>query len=443
LTAQQVTFLRKLSRKTWAFFETFVGPEDNWLPPDNYQEFRGGGIAHRTSPTNMGLALLANLTAYDFGYISAGQFIERTTNTLHTMGELERHRGHFYNWYNTVSLKPLHPNYVSTVDSGNLAGHLLTLRPGLLSLADDAILNPQTFNGLRDTLEVMMEAAASTPLALLTQFQTDFNAACSSRTNSLVQAYLCLDGLTNRALAFADNLDTILLSPEKIGAQMSMGAEKNTGTAGLDLQVNQILKVPSTEVSEDALRLPILDSTPATHSEAASDHDASWWARALARQCRAALDELTFLAPWLLLPTAPGGLSNFPDLNEIPTLRDLVKIEEKLLPIIKQRLGIAAEHKWVLEFKRCLSTAAQRATKRISEAEKLAGQANEFARMEYGFLYDKVLRLLTIGYNVDELRCDASYYDLLASEARLTNFIAIAQGQVPQESWFALAACRS
>ncbi|MEO6697308.1 MAG: cyclic beta 1-2 glucan synthetase, partial [Gammaproteobacteria bacterium] len=82
LTVEQTVFLRKLARKTWAFFETFVGPEDHWLPPDNYQEYRGAAVAHRTSPTNMGLALLANLSAYDFGYIPAGQLIERTARTL-------------------------------------------------------------------------------------------------------------------------------------------------------------------------------------------------------------------------------------------------------------------------------------------------------------------------------------------------------------------------
>ena len=136
LTADQTIFLRKLSRKTWAFFETFVGPEDHWLPPDNYQEHPAPVVAHRTSPTNMGLALLANLSAYDFGYIAAGQLIERTASALRTMEGLERHRGHFYNWYDTQSLKPLPPLYVSTVDSGNLAGHLLTLRPGLLALPD-------------------------------------------------------------------------------------------------------------------------------------------------------------------------------------------------------------------------------------------------------------------------------------------------------------------
>ena len=108
-------------------------------------------VAHRTSPTNMGLALLANLSAYDFGYLSAGELIERTANALGTMQTLERHRGHFYNWYDTRSLKPLPPLYVSSVDSGNLACHLLTLRQGLLALADASILAPRCFEGLLDT----------------------------------------------------------------------------------------------------------------------------------------------------------------------------------------------------------------------------------------------------------------------------------------------------
>ena len=159
LTADQTLFLRKLSRKTWAFFETFVGPEDHWLPPDNYQEHPVAVVGHRTSPTNMGLALLANLSAYDFGYISAGQLIERTANAFHTMEALERHRGHFYNWYDTQSLKPLQPTYISTVDSGNLAGHLLTLRPGLLALPDQKILGARLFDGLSDTLRILVDTA--------------------------------------------------------------------------------------------------------------------------------------------------------------------------------------------------------------------------------------------------------------------------------------------
>ena len=161
LTAGQTLFLRKLSRKTWAFFETFVGPEDNWLPPDNYQENPEPVVAHRTSPTNMGLALLANLSAFDFGYISTGQLIERTANALTTMEALPQYRGHFYNWYDTLSLKPLTPKYVSTVDSGNLAAHLLTLRQGLLALPDQKIVHPKLFSGLSDTLAVLVDAIES------------------------------------------------------------------------------------------------------------------------------------------------------------------------------------------------------------------------------------------------------------------------------------------
>ena len=177
LTANQILFLRKLSRKTWAFFETFVGPEDHWLPPDNYQEHPASVIAHRTSPTNMGLALLANLSAYDFGTISAGKLIERTAKALHTMEGLERHQGHFYNWYDTRSLKPLPPLYISSVDSGNLAGHLLTLRPGLLGLADQKILGARFFESVSDTLGIFMDAAAAAPdvyaPARLVQLQQD------------------------------------------------------------------------------------------------------------------------------------------------------------------------------------------------------------------------------------------------------------------------------
>ena len=152
-------------------------------------------VAHRTSPTNMGLALLANLSAYDFGYISAGQLIERTTNALHTMEALERHRGHFYNWYDTQSLKPLLPTYVSTVDSGNLAGHLLTLRPGLLALPDQKILGLRFFDGLSDTLRVLEDAAGETTPAQLAQFQKHLESAYESRPTTLTAARLCLDRL--------------------------------------------------------------------------------------------------------------------------------------------------------------------------------------------------------------------------------------------------------
>src|SRR5207237_4692857 len=131
---QQRRFLGKLSRRTWRYFEVFVTAEENWLPPDNIQEQPNQSVASRTSPTNIGMALLANLAAYDFGYCSVGRLLERTQKTFGTLTRMERHRGHFYNWYDTHSLKPLPPLYVSTVDSGNLVGTLLVLRGGLLEL---------------------------------------------------------------------------------------------------------------------------------------------------------------------------------------------------------------------------------------------------------------------------------------------------------------------
>jgi cyclic beta-1,2-glucan synthetase len=356
LTSEQTAFLRKLSRKTWAFFETFVGPEDNWLPPDNYQEHPAPVVAHRTSPTNMGLSLLANLSALDFGYLSMGLFIERTTNTLSTMERLARYRGHFYNWYDTRSLDPLQPRYISTVDSGNLAAHLLTLRQGLLTLPDQKIVHPGLFNGLSDTLEVLADVVAAEestsrhPLtqspppgregAHLAQLRKDLESAYNSPPGTLTAARSSLAQLTTSAEELLSRIDTAGLLP---------------------------------------------------------DDRAAWWARAFTAQCQAALADLTILPP----------LTDC-SIDEVPTLRDLAK----------QGNDAAAE--------------------RILTIERLALQSEEMSRMEFDFLFDKASHLLAIGYNVDGHRRDTGYYDLLASEARLCCFLGIAQGQLPQESWFAL-----
>ena len=390
LTPDQILFLRKLCRRTWAFFETFVGPDDHWLPPDNYQEHPSAIVGHRTSPTNMGLALLANLSAYDFGYISVGQLIDRTTNALRTMEALERHRGHFYNWYDTQSLKPLQPTYISTVDSGNLAGHLLTLRPGLLALPDQKILGARWLDGLSDTLVILMDivggarGARGASAADLGQLHKGLKSASDSRPATLTATRTCLDRLTATATKVVDSLDA---DPES------------------------------------------------------SENGGKEWAQALARQCQGALDELTFLAPWILLPAFPNRLSDFRGIDEIPTLRELARFDVELLPAIAQRLGsdvTPEESEWLDKIRWLITESSQRARARITAIERLALQSGEFTRMEYDFLFDKARHLLAIGYNVGERRRDSSYYDLLASEARLAIFVAIAQGQLPQESWFSL-----
>lgn len=172
LSYEQRIFLRTSARRTWRYFADFVGPQENWLPPDNIQEYPVRAIAPRTSPTNMGMSLLANLSAYDFGYICAGELLRLTDHTLTTMEKLERYRGHFYNWYDTRTLEPLRPHYVSSVDSGNLIGSLLTLQAGLAELRDQPVLPASAFEGLRDTVQVLAESLApSSDLPLLRQLQ--------------------------------------------------------------------------------------------------------------------------------------------------------------------------------------------------------------------------------------------------------------------------------
>ena len=157
LTDTQNTFLLKMARKTWAYFERFVGPADNWLPPDNFQQHPVAVVAHRTSPTNIGLSILSGMSAHDFGYSSLSQLLERTEGCFATLQKMERFRGHFYNWYDTETLAPLLPRYVSTVDSGNLAAHVLTFRQGLFEALYEKIIGQNSFQGLLDTVLVLKD----------------------------------------------------------------------------------------------------------------------------------------------------------------------------------------------------------------------------------------------------------------------------------------------
>ena len=357
-TVAQLRFLRTLARKTWAFFEAHVGPQENWLPPDNIQEKPSLVIAHRTSPTNMGLSLLANLAAYDFGYLTVARLLERTAHALGTMQRMERHRGHFYNWYDTLSLQPLPPRYISAVDSGNLAGHLLTLRIGLLALVDAPLFDKRLLDGLGDTVDVLHDAltVSGVDTAVLHDFQHQLDAARAVTPETLVDAQACMRGLLERAEAIAAFL------------------------------------------------------------KADADGDIGFWASSLLVQCR---DASNYLGRFLSAATIDEGAGR----RSIPSLRQLVDGGGELG--VDVTVSVSSE-------------VQREAVECIDAVGKLASQLSELAVMEYGFLYDTQRDLLAIGYNLDDRRLDSGFYDLLASEARLTSFVAIAQEQLPQESWFTL-----
>ncbi len=349
-TAGQRQFLRRLARRTWAFFDAEVNAEHHWLPPDNVQEQPVAAVAHRTSPTNIGLALLANLAAHDFGWLGTGRLLERSAHTLDTLQALPRHRGHWYNWYDTESLQPLPPLYVSTVDSGNLAGHLLTLRPGLLELADAPVFRTAALRGLRDAWQVLQ-------------------AAWPREGGDIAAAPL-------------HELDAALAQPP---------ATTGAALAVLERQLDHAL-------------------APAPPD----DDEAAFWLAALQAQCRELRDETRAFH----LDPPHDDDAGFAG---IPSLRQLARIEPLCWP------GEA-----------CAEERRTRAREHIARIEQLAQQAAALAQMDWRFLYDGTRDLLAIGYNVDERRLDAGYYDLLASEARLASFVAIAQGQLPQDNWFTL-----
>ncbi|HKC64653.1 MAG TPA: hypothetical protein VKB86_13515, partial [Pyrinomonadaceae bacterium] len=155
LSAKDSHEARLAARRTWRFFETFAGEEDNWLPPDNFQEDPKPVVAHRTSPTNIGLLLLSTVAAHDFGYTGTLELVERLGLTFTTLKKLQKFHGHFFNWYDTRTLEPLTPQYISTVDSGNLAGHLIAVKQGCLDIGDDALFDVRLIKGLSDTIHLL------------------------------------------------------------------------------------------------------------------------------------------------------------------------------------------------------------------------------------------------------------------------------------------------
>lgn len=400
ITPYSEKYLRLLARKTWRYFDDFVTEESHYFPPDNYQERLKVEVAYRTSPTNIGLYMMSSISAYRFGYLTAQALINRLSDTTRSLNTLERYEGHFLNWYDIKNISPLLPKYVSTVDSGNLLASLWTAEEVCKSILNEPILDANTIiASLNDNLNIILDILQKENSAI---FTFHFN-----HLTSLVRA--------------------IRTSPAELK---------------IDLEILQ------TEV----LRfLASLENTDEFSKEA------FYWLQKMEKLINEYLACYDTMMPWLNLfvsPEAEEIIIQHPDgfewkqlsIKQFPTFRDLLSRNvQGLIPFIGWLQTLAPAKlspgmsEWVQKFidetNRCFSFAEQfkqNVDTLVKELEEISSS------MDLTFLYNTERKLFSIGYNVTDHRLDGSCYDLLASEARLSSFIAIAKGDVPLEHWWSL-----
>ncbi len=386
LSPADAALLRRCARQTWSYFADFVNEASAYLPPDNYQVSYGRGLAQRTSPTNIGLWLLSALGAHDFGYETCDGVLGRLRQTFETIDKLERYNGHLLNWYSLPALRPLEPRYVSTVDSGNLLACLWTLEGGIRELLDAPVLGEPAFQGLDDTFHILRDV-----------------------------------------LSVAARSDAHDAELEELGGLLGDPPE------GLDERIHRLRKIAG---KADALATSVQQG-------GAGGTEAAYWAGELVRQAGAWVTLIDRYLSWLpLLAEKPEALGDrvmvaCPSLRaladgDVPALGDLV-------PDRNQGDG-APDDDWLGRLNESFSTARWLAGEVLADAQHVIGRARRLAEgMNMRFLYDARQRLFSVGFNVREQRRDTSYYDLLASEARLGSFVAIARGDVPARHWLAMA----
>ena len=396
-------FLREICLRTWRYFTDFSRPEDHWLVPDNVQE-DPPAEARRTSPTNLGLQLTANLAAHDFGYVTHQELAMRLDQILGTIGRMETCRGHYYNWYDTRTLQPLLPRFVSTVDSGNLAASLIALKRGCAGLPDQPLIDSRTLSGLRDHCLRFRNALPH-----------------EARTGSIMRL---IDSL----------LKQLSSEPSDLFFWEGVLSEVSSLTGRLAEPVNWICAHLETRGSRDVPEI-------------------RYWFDALAARVQIALNDLYALAPWLAHPfetelrlcsLAPGMAELISELCRIPRIAELPRQYQTIARAIRRRLDSAqplhATTRGALEdLQRELPHAAVNTERLLRDFETQKRVADRLTtEMDFAFLFDKRRKLLRTGYDADSGVLDNSYYDLIASEARSAVFVAIAKGDIPREAWFHL-----
>ncbi len=377
ITEDERRDLRLVARRTWRFFEAFVTAEENWLPIDNFQEDPKPVRARRTSPTNIGGYLLSALAAHDFGWIGLNDLTGRLEATLATLDKLERYRGHFLNWYSTETLEPLQPRYVSAVDSGNLAGHLIAIKSACRDLRDRSLMAWPWFQGIQDVVHLLREAGHSTT-----------------------------DQVKARALnAVLSHLEAALL-------------EQPDSLEGVAAKFRAVVQLAA--AVEPAIRA--ISPVAAAHIE--ETDELVIWGEALGAAIDSLEQDFNDYLGWAA-QFPQGNLDGIGDiLNAAVSLNALAKYQRH--PGTEQRLG-------------ALDAACARATDAVARLADLETRIGRMVdAMDFSFLFDPNRQLLSIGYRVDDQAMDPNYYDLLASEARLASFLAIAKGDAPTRHWFRL-----
>jgi len=391
LKEEDTRLLRKLSRKTWAYFEDFVNAENNYLAPDNYQEDPLNGVAHRTSPTNMGMGLTSNSVAYDLGYIGIAEVTERLENIITSMESLKSYKGHFYNWYDTITKEPLFPRYVSTVDSGNLVGYLWVTSESLAEYLLKPVITVNNLQGLVDNLYLCEEELEQK------NFYHEIINDSKKIDLDLISWKSFLLGLLDK-INEAENLrdyDKAYWNPKLKEA--------------ISNYLNEIQRFfPWAEI------VNVKKENKGVYIENGDDCDP------IANNEKAESLKLT-----QKLKSLPFNIP----LNKIP--HEI----HKLLEEIKDSFDENSKS----ELRLLLNNSKEEIDKLIEKINVLKNRLNLIADgTDFKMLYSKKRQLFSIGYDVEKDTLGNSYYDLLASEARQASFIAIAKGDVDQKHWFRL-----
>jgi cyclic beta-1,2-glucan synthetase len=402
--------LRMLGAKTWRYFETFVTERDNYLPPDNYQEDPRGVVAHRTSPTNIGLYLLSAVAARDLGHITLRDLAERLGRTLGTLERMERRSGHILNWYDTESLRPLDPQYVSTVDSGNLVAALWTLRQACDEFCETPVIGPQALEAAADVIAIASSwleqgPARSNEVAReLSVLEQRLRAAAPGLALGSGRALELLAELAE-VVAAASRTDTLRGAPGVVRVELA--------------RAESLLRVWYESLRELWPFARLLHEAPKVLAEGS-----------LGPGFRALESSLSSAQSPAAIRDAAASARN---------TADAWITEAGLSPA--DRAGVAAYLGELVGLCRRAEAACLALESVLRELGARAAALGD--GMDFRFLFDEARELFVTGYNVSSVRLDTSHYDLLASEARVASLIAVAKDDVPQDHWFRLGRPRT